>query len=138
MILHKKIKGRGWRWGSAFRSTCCSCRVHRFATHLPTRWLTVNPVPERPYWPLQRAGTYVVHRHTDRQSTKTHKQKLIPKTVFEEDKKVNSGRYLPCQLDWIRNHIGNIALGLSAKMFSESTVRPLTPFSHRSPPILGN
>ena len=45
----------------------------------PTRWLTVicNPAPGILFWPLTAPATHVVHRHTCRQNTHTHKNKSI-------------------------------------------------------------
>ena len=84
-FLHSVCKHRsvseGWRNGSGFKSTGCSCRGPGFDSQHPhgSSQVCASPVPGdlMPSSGLHRPCRHRVYRHTCRQNTHTHKMKEI-------------------------------------------------------------
>lgn len=76
---------RGWKDGSVFKKTGCSARI-QVRLPGPHRWLTTasnfsSRGCDAFFWSPQARDTYVVHRHTCKQNTHTHKDRKKKTTL---------------------------------------------------------
>ena len=112
-VKEKRQRGEFWRVGLADKRTGCSSREPGVNSQGPNGSLQTFVIPHpRPrefdalFWPPRASCMHVVHRHTGRQNTNTHKIKankqreLKVHTFNFSTKEAGVGRCLSLRLAW--------------------------------------